>query len=445
MSHPQDLSLVEQAAALRRGTLSASDLLEATVDRLAERDGALNSTPIVFASVAREQLSRAPRGPLYGVPLTVKDMFALPWRGARNGTCHEMIEPRASGAYARLRDAGAIVVGVANQHELGMGSTGSVSAYGPTHNPWDLARSAGGSSSGSAAAVAARLVGASLGSDSGGSTRIPAAWCGVTGLKLTYGSVPYDGYFGARTTFSAPGALGRDAADVRLLSEVLLGRSLLGTGGTSLRVARLAGEVFDDVSASVREAIEHALGLSGWDAPSVRLNEQGLILAASLALLAREIDPPPAEQMGSLSASTRASLLASQLLGTELIGTELIERAQSVRVTLRRELARAFVDADVLAVPSTPSTAPRLDEGTVTLPSGPMGLDQANLRLNVLANLTGVPSISVPVGLDASGLPIGLSLLAPWGEEARLLEAAAHLERASERAFLGVAPPLARG
>src|SRR5207244_12153962 len=122
----------------RWGERRASELLDATLERLAERDGALNSTPVVFADEAREMLAAAPDGPLHGVPVTIKDMYALPWRGARNGTPFELIPAAESGAYRRLRDAGAVIVGVANQHEAGMGTTGSVSAYGAHGNPWRL-------------------------------------------------------------------------------------------------------------------------------------------------------------------------------------------------------------------------------------------------------------------------------------------------------------------
>ena len=171
-------------------------------------------------------LAQAPPGPLHGVPVTVKDMFALPWRGAGMGTEHELTPAGESGAYRRLRDAGAVVVGLAQMHYLGLGTTGRVSIWGPVGNPWDPARCGGGSSGGSAAAVGARLVGGSIGSDSGGSTRLPAAYCGVTGLKTTFGAAPREGYTSRNMTFSAPGVFGRDAADARLLASVLLGREL---------------------------------------------------------------------------------------------------------------------------------------------------------------------------------------------------------------------------
>jgi aspartyl-tRNA(Asn)/glutamyl-tRNA(Gln) amidotransferase subunit A len=144
VSHPQDLGLREQARAIADGSLDAGELLDATLERIAERDGGLNSTPVVFPEEARAMLADAPRGPLHGVPLTLKDMFTTPWRGAHSGTARELLPPGPSGVFSRLRDAGAVVVGVAQQHELGMGTTGRASVWGPARNPHDPARCAGG-------------------------------------------------------------------------------------------------------------------------------------------------------------------------------------------------------------------------------------------------------------------------------------------------------------
>ena len=163
--HPQDLSLREQARAIADGELDATELLEATLARIAERDGPLRSIAESFGSEAAKMLAEAPEGPLHGVPVAVKDMFALPWRAPRDGSVKNPygIGPGESGLYRRLRDSGAVVVAVTNMHEFGIGSTGHVSAYGPCATPWDVTRCAGGSSSGSASAVGARLVAAQSG------------------------------------------------------------------------------------------------------------------------------------------------------------------------------------------------------------------------------------------------------------------------------------------
>ena len=439
MSHPQDLGLGAQAEAIRRGELDAGELLEATLARIAARDGALNSTPVVFGEESRAMLKSAPEGPLYGVPVTVKDMYALPWRGARNATALELIPAGASGAYRRLRDAGAVVVGVANQDELGMGTTGVASVYGSIRNPWDLERCAGGSSGGSAAAVAAHLVGASLGSDTGGSTRLPAAYCGVLGLKVTYGALPYDGYFGAATTFSAPGALARDSADVRLFAEALLARPLEVGDGVHLRVGIVRDPFVDDADPEVAAAFEATLALCGWRLGEVRVEHLEIAGAVALARLSAEVGSPPDALVATLSDFTRALVLASSLSPARFV-----PRADRVRAALRRSLHEAFGDYDLLAWPTTPAPVPTRAHPWVQLRSGCVLADQANLRQAVLANLCGVPAISVPMGLDANGAPMGLQLFAPWGEEARLLDAATHVERVSERAYVDLVAPIAR-
>jgi Asp-tRNA(Asn)/Glu-tRNA(Gln) amidotransferase A subunit family amidase len=426
VSHPQDLGLREQARAVADGSLDAGELLEATLARIAERDGELNSTPVVFADEARAMLAEAPAGPLRGVPVTLKDMFSTPWRGAHSGTAHELLPPGPSGVFARLRDAGAVVVGVAQQHELGMGTTGRASVWGPARHPLDPARCAGGSSGGSASAVAARLVAGSVGSDSGGSTRIPAAYCGVVGLKTTWGSVPREGYTGGVSTFSAAGAFGRDAGDTRLLAEVLADRPLPPGDGARLRCGLVRAPFWEDLDPQVEAGCREAIDAAGWELVELELDRVELCGAAAASRLAPEmlagIDPAI---LPELDASTRA-LIQFALLTPAVR----LVRADRVRAHLRRETARAFERADVLAWPASPAPPPLVEAPVVELPSGTTLADPANLRQVTLGNLTGIPAISVPAG-DAGGLPVGLQLLAPWGEEARLLDAAEHLERAA--------------
>ena len=423
MSHPQDLGLREQAQAIADGSLDAGDLLDATLERIAERDGDLTSTPVVFAEEARAMLAVAPDGPLRGVPVTLKDMFSTPWRGAHGGTSRELLPAGASGVFARLRDAGAVVVGVAQQHELGMGTTGRASVWGPARNPRDPARCAGGSSGGSAAAVAARLVAGSIGSDSGGSTRIPASYCGVVGLKTTWGSVPREGYTGGVSTFSAAGAFGRDAADARTLAEVLAARAFPAGDGARLRCGIVRAPFWDDLDPGVEARCREAVAAAGWEVVELALDRVELSGPAAASRLAPEL-------LAGLDLSVLAELdPATRALTQFALLTPAVRmvRADRVRAHLRRETARAFEQADVLAWPASPAPPPLVDAPVVELPSGTALADPPNLRQATLANLTGIPGISVPVG-EAAGLPVGLQLLAPWGAEARLLDAAAHLE-----------------
>ena len=211
----------------RRGR--PGELLDAPLARIEERNPAINAVVETFPERSREMLAAAPAGPLHGVPVVIKDEWPLPWRAQRFGAA-EMLAPTApgeSGPYRALRDAGAVIVGVGNMHELGASSTGNVSVYGPARNPWNTERCPGGSSSGPAAAVAARLVAGAVGADGIGSIRFPAAYCGLTGLKPTFGRSAMEGHHMADvTTMIVSGPLCADAADCRLLGSALFGEEL---------------------------------------------------------------------------------------------------------------------------------------------------------------------------------------------------------------------------
>jgi Asp-tRNA(Asn)/Glu-tRNA(Gln) amidotransferase A subunit family amidase len=438
VTHPQDLSLVEQAAAVRAGTIHPAELLDATLARIRERDPQLNSTPVTFPDQSAKMLAEAGDGPLRGVPITIKDMYALPWRGAQNATGVELIAAAASGGFRRLRDAGAVVVGVANQHMAGMGTTGAVSAYGMHRNPWNSDRCPGGSSGGSAAAVAARIVAGSLGSDSGGSTRLPAAWCGVVGLKVTYRSLPYDSYFGRGTTFSAPGVFGRDAADARLLAAALLDRPLAPLDVAGVRVGLISTPFWSDCDPAVVAHCEAALDAVGWARREIAVEHLDLASAAATVRFMAEAPAPSPDLLAAAPPMSRAMAVAASFLPVAAI-----PRADRVRAAIRRGFALAFADVDVIAWPTTPAVAPPLDNPTVHLPSGPTPADLANMRQAMVGNLLGVPGVSVPVGF-VDGLPVGLQLLGPWGHEALLLDAAERIEQATGRVHVDSIPEVAR-
>ncbi|MGH2993524.1 MAG: amidase family protein, partial [Solirubrobacterales bacterium] len=197
-----DRPLREQASAIAAGDADSAELLDATLARIEERNPELNAIVATFPDESRKMLAEAPEGPLRGVPVAVKDEWPLPWRAERLGAAELLTptHPGESGPYRALRDAGAVIVGVANMHEYGAGSTGHISAYGPARNPWDTERCPGGSSSGSGAAVAARLVAGAVGADGVGSIRYPAAYCGLTGLKPTFGRSAKEGNHADTTT-----------------------------------------------------------------------------------------------------------------------------------------------------------------------------------------------------------------------------------------------------
>jgi aspartyl-tRNA(Asn)/glutamyl-tRNA(Gln) amidotransferase subunit A len=439
VTHPQDLALREQARLVAAGDLDPGELLDTTLARIEERNGALRAVVATFADRSQAMLAAAPPGPLHGVPVTIKDMFSLPWRGYCNGTRRELGPRAASGLFRRLRDAGAVVVGVDNQHEVGLGTTGRASPHGPAGNPWNPAHCAGGSSGGSAAAVAARMVGGAVGSDSGGSTRLPAGWCGVVGLKVTYGSLPYDAYTGQNSTLSAPGSFGRDAADARLLAEAMLARPLPAGDGGALRIGVVRRPFWEDVDPEVEAACGDALQAAGFARAELELPIAELAPAAgSVRALAELGVAVPADVVADLEPLTRGLVHYGALQSAWRM-----LRADRVRSALRRALVDAFAAHDLLAWPTNPAPAPPIDAPVLQLPSGPAPADARNIRQAVFANLAGVPGISVPVGFSRRGLPIGLQLLAPWGDEARLFDAARRVEDATGRRYVDAVPGVA--
>ncbi|HEU5105778.1 MAG TPA: amidase [Solirubrobacterales bacterium] len=450
MSEPLDLPLREQAAAIAAGELDAAELLEATLARIGERNPALNAVVETFPERSREMLAAAPQGPLHGVPVVIKDEWPLPWRAQRFGAADMLAspEPGESAPYRALRDAGAVVVGVGNMHELGASSTGNISVYGPARNPWKTDRCPGGSSSGPASAVAARLVAGAVGADGVGSIRYPAAYCGLTGLKPTFGRSAMAGHHMAEvSTTIVSGALCADAADCRLLDSTLFGKELQASKPPALRIGVIRGEVSEDVAPAVREACEAAIEdlrvASGGEVREIELPE---LAAATLAtvLIANS------ESLGGITPE-RLNNLDPELspLGRGLLKYRVLLpavatiKAGQLRTLARHTLAKVFEQVDVIAWPTVPAVAPPLEAPVVELPSGTLTADEANVRGGALANLTGIPAISVPVG-SSEGLPIGLQLQAAWGRDELLLDAAEALEQANGRQWVEATPPPAR-
>jgi Asp-tRNA(Asn)/Glu-tRNA(Gln) amidotransferase A subunit family amidase len=441
-----DLPLREQTAGIASGEVDAGELLNACLARIEERNPELNAIVATFPERSREMLERAPEGPLRGVPVVIKDEWPLPWRAERVGAAAVpgvTTRPGESGPFRALRDAGAVIAGVANMHELGSSSTGNTSVYGAAHNPWDLERCPGGSSSGPGAAVAGGLVSGAVGADGLGSIRYPAAYCGLTGLKPTFGRSAMEGHHIPNTETIVSGPLCHDAADCRLLASVMFGEELAAAEPNGLRIGVVRDPYWIDCTPGVREACESALeslrAEVGGEVTEVAIPDQDLILPAAVLvaqseeaghLTPRNLNALP-EELGLINRSVL------KLRG--LIPGSLTARAFLVRAQARRNLAELFEHVDLLAWPTVPAVAPPLADPTFELPSGPASADAGNARQGVLANLTGVPGVSVPVGLD-DGLPVGLQRLGAWGQDALLLDAAESLERATNRQFVELRP-----
>jgi Asp-tRNA(Asn)/Glu-tRNA(Gln) amidotransferase A subunit family amidase len=441
-----DLPLREQAAQIAGGELDPGELLDACLARIEERNTDLNAVVATFPDQSRRMLDEAPDGPLRGVPVLIKDEWALPWRAETVGAASvpgAHLEPGESGPYLALRDAGAVIAGVANMHELGSSSTGNTSLYGAAHNPWDLERCPGGSSSGPAAAVAGGIVSGAVGADGLGSIRYPAAYCGLTGLKPTFGRSAMEGHHIANTETIVSGPLCRDAADCRLLASVLYRDELRAAQPGSLRIGVVREPYWNDSAPGVREACESALEALraevGGKVVEVELPELDLILPAALLVAqAEEAAHLTPKNLNSLSPELGV-INRGVLKLRAVLPLSLTARAFRVRAKVRHDLARLFDDIDLLAWPTVPAVAPSLIEPMIELPSGTESADAGNARQGVIANLTGVPGVSLPVGLD-DGMPVALQLLAAWGADALLLDAAEALERATSREFVELRP-----
>jgi Asp-tRNA(Asn)/Glu-tRNA(Gln) amidotransferase A subunit family amidase len=279
------------------------------------------------------------------------------------------------------------------------------------------------------------MVAGSVGADGGGSIRLPAAYCGVTGIKPTFGAVPVDGNIHGYLDLDALGPFGRDSDDARLLLEALMATELPPGEASALTVG-VPRFFWDDVDPEVERACSEALDAAGWERSDVDVDGQEHVrIATALNLALPGMPEFPSEHLDTADPISRAYGKFAHLLPAHAL-----VRVQRVRSLLRRSLRDLFYEVDLLALPSVPAPAPPIENPIVTLPSGDAPADHANVRQTGLGNLTGVPGINVPVGIHSGGLPIGLQLVGPWNAEARLLDAARHIEQATSREFVDAVP-----
>ncbi len=433
-----DAPMVDVARALRGRRVSPVELVDAYLERI-ERARGLHAFITVTADRARREAAQAERrlrlgedGALLGVPLAIKDLFAT--RGVRTTAgsriLRDWIPARDAVAVSRLRAAGAILLGKLNLHEFAYGITTGNPYFGVARNPWDPQRIPGGSSGGSAIAVVEGLCAGTLGTDTGGSIRIPAALCGCVGLKPTYGAVPLDGVIPLGRSLDHAGPITRTVHDAAVMFEVIAGRALgRRPSPRGLRVGLPTAFFFERVDPAVarvvRQAVD-ALRSAGLRVRPIDLPEMTLSVATQLITLRAEASAYHARWLRARPRAYGIDVRVRLRLGALVSAAEYL-LAQQARERLRDGLRRVFSTVDLLATPATPITAPRIGERRVRWGRAFEPVDGAIVRMAAPFNLTGVPAVSVPCGF-ARGLPVGLQLVAPWGAEARLLAAARVVE-----------------
>jgi aspartyl-tRNA(Asn)/glutamyl-tRNA(Gln) amidotransferase subunit A len=435
------LSACDIAALVRSGQISATEVVRDFAGRVDTLDPRLNAFITVTTDTALSQARERPTGRLAGVPLGLKDLIDT--AGIRT-TCgsavyRDRIPGRDATCWLRLRGEGALLLGKLNTHEFAAGATSENDYFGAVANPWDPSRVAGGSSGGSAAAVSAGLTAAAIGTDTGGSIRIPASCCGVVGLKPTYGVVPTAGVQALAWSLDHVGPLASSVRDAGLLLDVLAGTSCepaarAGAGGrlAGLRVGVPTGWVADAES-GVRAAFSAAVDtLERCGAHPVELPDLPRLdrAAAANRVVAYAEASAVHERLLRREASGYGSRVRPrQEAGRFVLATQYLA-AQRLRGTLCRALARRWRQVDVLACPTLPCGVPELGATTVAVGGEPEPVGAALVRFTGQFNLTGLPAVTVMSGLDDHGLPTGLQIAGPPHTEPLVCFVAAAFEAA---------------
>ncbi|WP_269605468.1 Asp-tRNA(Asn)/Glu-tRNA(Gln) amidotransferase subunit GatA [Prochlorococcus marinus] len=465
---------------LKSGEVSCKELVQEKINRIKELDPTLNSFLTVNADQALsnaenidKQIASGQSLPsLIGIPLAIKDNLCT--KGIRT-TCASKIlgnfvPPYESTVTKKLLNAGAIMIGKTNMDEFAMGSSTETSAFGPTLNPWNISKVPGGSSGGSAASVAAELCCGSLGSDTGGSIRQPASFCGVVGMKPTYGRVSRWGLIAFASSLDQVGPFANNVSDAAEILQVISGKDDFDSTTVDIPVPNYLDILSKSIKGMKIGLIDNCFEHEGL---ALDVKESVLGSASLLEKLGAEIINvscprfndgiatyyviAPSEASANLArydgvkygfrsedeqtliemtSKSRALGFGSEVKRRILIGTYALsagyvdayyKKAQQVRTLIRRDFDDAFKKVDVLLAPTAPTTAFGSGENI----DNPMSMYLSDL-LTIPANLAGLPAISLPCGFDKSGLPIGLQLIGNVFEEGKILQVASHFERAAD-------------
>jgi aspartyl-tRNA(Asn)/glutamyl-tRNA(Gln) amidotransferase subunit A len=412
---------------LRAGTITSAQATDACLQCIEQDNPRLNAFIRVTADEARRQAREADqeiasgrdRGPLHGVPISLKDLLDM--KGvpttAASRVREQHVATRDAAAVTHLRQAGAVLVGKTNLHEFAFGTTNEDSAFGPARNPHDPSRSPGGSSGGSAASVAAGMALATIGTDTGGSIRIPAAACGLVGLKPTFGEISVDGVVPLSRTLDHVGPLTSTVADACLVYHALLGdahASLpapLPLHGVRLAIPRTYFlDVLDD---EVRARFDEAVGrlrTAGVHVDEIEIHHTADIAPIYLHLVLADAAAYHAATLDSMPERYTPNVRIRLEMGRYVLAEDYV-RALAGRDVLRREVDAALAQHDALILPTLPIPAPTIGATTVQVGSRTEPVRNVMLRLTQPFNVTGHPAMSIPSGRTAAGLPCAVQLV----------------------------------
>ncbi|TMG01173.1 MAG: Asp-tRNA(Asn)/Glu-tRNA(Gln) amidotransferase subunit GatA [Chloroflexi bacterium] len=448
------LSIAEAAELIAARKLSPVELTEALLRRIEALEGRVNAfitvdgdAAMAAARTAADEITKGvARGPLHGVPVALKDIFGV--AGVRMTAGSKILAENAASedaeATARLKAAGAVILGKLNLHEFAFGATGVNPHYGPARNPWDLERITGGSSSGSGASVASGECPAALGTDTGGSIRIPASLCGIVGLKPTYGRVSKRGVLPLSWSLDHVGPMTRTVEDAGIILQAIAGRDdadastrdeplpdynqTVRVGVQGLRIGVPKQFFFENVDAEVESAVRSALSL---------LEAMGAVII--------EVDAPLISEIpGGVTAIMLPEALAYHQkwmterpddygddvryrleLGATFLAVHYVQAQRRREMAVAAWRAEVFSKVEMIATPTTPITARPIEEGDLQVTFN-------LIRFTNPLNFLGVPAISVPCGFTGEGLPVGLQLAGRWWDEATVLRAAHTYEQATD-------------
>ncbi|MDQ3811621.1 MAG: aspartyl/glutamyl-tRNA amidotransferase subunit A [Chloroflexota bacterium] len=462
MSELHELSIQELAPLLRDGRVSPLELTDAYLARIEQLDGQLRSyiRPMpeqarLAARAAEAEIGRGQwRGPLHGVPLGIKDLFDV--AGVPNTMGSTVLADNVPSSDAavveRLKRAGAIIVGKHNLHEFAFGITSENPHYGPVRNPWNLDRVPGGSSGGTAAAVAAGLCAGGIGSDTGASIRAPASWCGIVGLKPTYGRVSRAGALPLAWSLDHAGPLTRTVADCALVLQAIAGADSLDSASAAVAVPDFSADLEAGVR-GLRVGVprEHFFDTAQTVEPEIeQVVREAIATIASLGAHIEEVSLPNAVHaqvagnviMAAEAASWHAPWLRERpgdygadvlqrIRGGLLVRAIEYLRSQQLRTLLQADFRAAFERVDVVVGPTMPLLAPPIGRTFERGGSFDLAPRAVANRLTVPCNLTGTPALSVPCGF-VDGLPVGLQIMGPAFGESTVLRVGRAYEAATE-------------